>query len=69
MRNLAEDYDVHGRLLHHAPQYAHYWSLPANEHMMRYHAVIQEPKVGTNGQVRLIESKDCAECRGFMFAQ
>lgn len=65
---MAADFDSHGRLLHHSPQYAYYYSLPSNEHAMRQHSVILEDKTGTNGQIRLIESKDCQTCHGFMFA-
>lgn len=46
-----------------------YYSLPSNEHSMRQHSLILEPKAGTNGQIRLIESKDCETCNGFMFVQ
>lgn len=37
--------------------------------MFRYHSIVLEDSVGTNGQIRLIESKDCEACRGFMYAQ
>lgn len=35
---------------------------------MRNHRLILEAKTGANGQIRLIESKDCESCHGFMFA-
>lgn len=68
MRQLAEDFDREGRLLDHSPQYAYYFSLPENAHMTRHNSLILEPKIGTNGQLRLIESKDCETCHGFMYA-
>lgn len=51
------DFDEHGRLLHHVAHSAYKYTLPANTHEMRNDKMSLHfnSKFGTNGQLRLIE--------------
>lgn len=64
------DFDVHGRILHDMPRRTYLFRLPYNTHDMRVgkSTLKFEPKYGLNGQIRIIESKDCTTCFGFTFA-
>lgn len=64
------DFDSHGRILHDMPRRTYLFRLPYNTHEMRVgkSTLKWEPKHGLNGQIRIIESKDCSTCFGFMFA-
>lgn len=64
------DFDKQGRRLNHMPRRAYLINLPSNLHEMRTgkHTLKFDPKMGLNGQVRVIESTLCAECYGFSMA-
>lgn len=65
-----EDFDHKGRMLHHLPRKAYFYQLPLNEHAMRVgkHTLMFNEKEGLNGQVRILDSPDCATCYGFTMA-
>lgn len=65
-----QDFDKNGRRLHHSPRKAYLMQLPTNLHEMRTgkHTLKFDPKMGLNGQIRVIESTECANCFGFVMA-
>lgn len=65
-----DDFDRKGRLLHHLPRKAYVYRLPDNYSEMRpdKHTLYFNEKKGLNGQVRVVDSKDCTTCYGFTMA-
>ena len=65
-----DDFDKHGRRLNHKPRQAYLVELPDNLHEMRTgkHTLKFDPKMGLNGQIRVIENGSCENCYGFVMA-
>lgn len=55
-RLMPEDFDPHGRWLHHLPLRYNFFKMPTNTHEFYNDALKLSPLLGLNGQVRLLEA-------------
>lgn len=55
-RLMPEDFDPHGRWLHHLPLRYNYFKMPTNTNEFYNDALKLSPQTGLNGQLRLVEA-------------